>query len=116
MRRPGGAPPPNPELVVAQAEAALAQAKARLTDAQTATERNRTALALSGHQTEQRRTQADMLRTVADTQDAAATIELKRAQAIAALARAGTDHLDARSQSMLAFLELLDRLNPAQSA
>jgi hypothetical protein len=113
---PGRTPPPNPELIVAQADAALAAAKTRLTDAQAATERNQTALELSRHQAEQGRSQADALQVMSDAQKNAATIENLRAAAWLNLAKAGATHAGAQTDSMTALLQMLDRLAPPAGA
>jgi hypothetical protein len=110
QNQPQPQPQPDPTAPVMQAEAALAAAKARLTDAQAATERHRTAMEIGRQQAETARSRVDTLAAAADMQESQAATELKRAQAIGALAQAGTDHLDARTQAMLAILAMLDRL------
>jgi hypothetical protein len=106
-------PAPSPDLIMAQAEAGLAAAKARLADAQAHTERSRTTIEGGRQLAETARSRVDALAAAADMQNSLANAELKRAQAIGALTQAGADHLDARTQALLAILQILDRLAPA---
>lgn len=107
-------PPPNPALIKAQSSAALDQAKAMLFQAQAKT----AGLEAQGEQT---RLQAENAKTVleahrfaADNEERRANIESKRAAAIASLVKAGTTVHDAKTDRILAVVDLLDKLMPDQ--
>lgn len=103
-------PQPDPKMITAQSRANLDAANARLADAKAKDVATQNTIDMGRMQTEDMRSRAEIARDQADSEDRQAGIELKRAQAILALSKAGQIPADAQNDQIGMVLEFLNDL------